>query len=76
MTQKKLHQKVNEIHDLLSSNGSVGLCEKVRINETDIEYLKNKIKSIPKFWRSLLRDGIYVVTFLILIYVSYKKFGG
>ncbi len=76
MTQKELHKTVKDIHNLLSSNGSVGLCEKVRINETNIEYLKTKIKSIPKIWRQLLRDVIYILTFLILLYITYNKFGG
>ena len=73
MTQKELHQKVIDIHKILVGNGDIGICEQVRENKKDIGYIKSKLQNMPKNWRSWVTFTITVFTFLILIYITYKK---
>ena len=73
MTQDEAYEKIDKIHKILTGNGEVGLCEQTRNNTSEIKYLKTKIKQMPLSWRSWLTFALTILTFLVLLYVTYKK---
>ena len=79
-----LEEKIDQIIEILKGgNGDPGVCEKVRNNEREIGYLKKKameftkkFEQMPLKWRSWLTFAITILTFIVLLYVTYKSKGG
>ena len=72
MTQKEAHEKINKIYLLLIGNGEVGLCEQVRQHNTKISWMESKLKNMPKNSRSWITFGITILTFVILLYLTWR----
>ena len=72
MTQDEAYEKIDKIHRILIGNGEIGLCEQTRNNTNEIQYLKSKIKGMPLSWRSWLTFAVTILTFFVLLYVTYK----
>jgi len=71
MTQKEMVEQMYTI--IVTGNGAEPLPEQVRNNRKDIGYLKDKLKNMPKNWRSWLSFIITVLTFSILLINYFKK---
>lgn len=70
MTQKHMVEQMYKI--IVTGNGIEPLPEQVRNNKKDVIYLLNKLKNMPKNWRSWLTFMITIGTFALLIFKIVK----
>ena len=67
MTNTEMIKQMFKILVLGGNGDKPPLPEQVRNNKTEIGYIKNKLKNMPKNWRSWLTFGLTIGMFILLL---------